>query len=158
MADEPIIRVKITGIEELEKDLKRFGPLLFEAIEAAGKEAGQEILDTVGLQHYPPAGPGNRPPYPYYERGYGTHTGPGTGKQTSEVLGKQFYVSSNRFTATIGNRASYAAYVVGMKQRRNMARIGWRKLFEVAEEKLDAITKIYQGWINRALKKSGLKS
>jgi hypothetical protein len=37
-----------------------------------------------------------------------------------------------------------------------MAGIGWRKLIDVAREKLPQIKAIYQAWINQAISRLGL--
>jgi hypothetical protein len=152
-----VISIKIDGVKKLSENLEKYGKELYTAIEAAAKESGTEILDTRGLRKYPPETAANNPPYPYYERGFGTRVSPTESLQTSEVLGKQFYVSSRKTTTTIGNRASYALLVVGERQRKNMARIGWRKLLDVAIDKIPEIEKIYQAWIDRALVRAGLK-
>jgi hypothetical protein len=57
----------------------------------------------------------------------------------------------------IGNIASYAEHVHGDKQAKHMAAIGWRKLWDVAKDKTKRITRIYNAWVDRALKLAGLK-
>jgi hypothetical protein len=56
----------------------------------------------------------------------------------------------------IGNRASYASYLGGDNQVGWAAGVGWRKLSEVAREKISEITRIYNAWIERLIKKVGL--
>ena len=60
------------------------------------------------------------------------------------------------FRTTIANRASYAKWVHGEKQAYFMGPKGWRKLVEVGKEKQAEITKIYNLWVERLLKKIGL--
>jgi len=149
------INIKIIGLEKVTAALSRFPQVITKYMGAAGKEASEEVLDTVGLRRYPPAGPANFPPTPYYIRGRGLQTG-SRNYNNSERLGTQFYVQVEKFNTTIGNRASYAKYVVGEQQARAMGRIGWRRLIDVAQEKIGKITAIYQGWVNKLIKDLGL--
>lgn len=153
MADN--ISIHIDGLDKLQSALGRVNGELVSTLAAAGDESAKTVLNTVGLRRYPPAGPGNSPPTPYYIRGRGMQYLNGN-RNNSQRLGTQFYVSSTGYKTTIGNRATYARYVVGDRQRDNMKRIGWRKLGDVAVEKVGEITAIYQAWINRLLKRVGL--
>ena len=62
----------------------------------------------------------------------------------------------SNYITKVGNRASYADYVVGDGQAGPMGIIGWRKLREVAEEKMDLINQIYEAWIAKMIKDLGL--
>jgi hypothetical protein len=154
MPDDFII-IKVTGLDKLTNSLNRFPQEINRGLEAAGKEVGKEIINTRGLRLYPPATAANMPPTPYYIRGRGTETKHGN-IGNSERYGTQFWVEVKDKTTTIGNRASYAKWLAGDDQARAMARIGWRKLWDVAIEKKSKITEIYQKWINYTIKKLGL--
>jgi hypothetical protein len=124
--------------------------------EGAGRQVFDEVLmPTVGLQNYPPATAANFPPTPYYVRGEGRQYASYNDK-SSQRLDTQFYVEQEGYTTTVGNRATYAQYVVGEEQARHMKAIGWRKLYEVAVEKIDQITEVYQKWVDRLIKTLGL--
>jgi hypothetical protein len=154
----PEIRMDVEGLKELQAALKQVPGDVAQALVAAGREAAMEITNTEGLRKYPPAGPGNSPPTPFYVRGQGTQYA-GYLKKTSERLGTQFYVDQPQtYVTEVSNRASYAHYVVGDDQAAHMAAIGWRKLYDVAVEKNDqgTLSRIYQGWIDRVLRSRGL--
>jgi hypothetical protein len=159
MADEnTAIHIKIEGLDKLEKKFDELKDEIKDTWQAAGEESANLILDTRGLRSYPMETDANMPPVPYYIRGTGMQISESKNTGSSEVLGKQFYVRSRpaSWATVIGNRASYAKHVIGQKQAKAMARIGWRKLFDVALSKQKEITEIYQAWINRLLKKVGL--
>src|SRR3990172_7541026 len=135
------INIKIIGLEKVTAALSRFPQVITKYMGAAGKEASEEVLDTVGLRRYPPAGPANFPPTPYYIRGRGLQTG-SRNYNNSERLGTQFYVQVEKFNTTIGNRASYAKYVVGEQQARAMGRIGWASRVVGMPGKIRKVTRI----------------
>ena len=77
MAD---IRILVEGADKLSQALKQFPRETKRYIQAAGKEAASEVLNTQGLQRYPPATEANQPgrisiatqePMGYYQRGKG---------------------------------------------------------------------------------------
>ena len=150
------LSIRVAGIEELRRALKDTPGALEQAMQPAGDEIGRTILGTEGLRRYPPTTSANQPPVPYYQRGQGTqYAGGNSGK--SERYGTQFYVESKGYTTTIGNRASYAPYLADDElQARSMAAKGWRKLIDVARDKIDEIKRIYDAWVAYALKKAGL--
>ena len=154
MADD-FIHVEVDGIDKIQSGLDRFPVEIPRYMKAAGKEASEEILETEGLRKYPPAGPANQPPAPYYIRGRGMQYQSGNDFR-SERLGTQFYVEAPTMQTIIGNRASYAPYVIGAAQARWMANIGWRKLLDVAKEKIGNITEIYNGWVKKCIDDLGL--
>lgn len=155
MAD---ISIQINGLEKVQAGLEGLNGDLRKTMIYASREVSAEILQTEGLQKYPGATAANMPPAPYYKRGSGTIYKGGGSSGSSENLGKQWTTKTNPGdnSFTIGNRASYAPYVHGDEQAKVMDAIGWRKLAEVAEEKIDAIQKIIQGWIDRLIVKAGL--
>ena len=55
-------------------------------------------------------------------------------------------------STVIGNVTSYAKWIHGRTRVRHMARIGWRILWEVADEKRGEITKVYNAWVKKLLK------
>jgi len=149
------INIKITGLDVLQAALGKFPNEVKAELGGLSKDVADLILDETGLRAYPPLTAANLPPTPFYIRGRGTEAASGN-KGNSERYGTQFYVKAEGYTTTIGNRASYAKYLGGEEQAAAMARIGWRKLFDVAAEKLDAITALYQRGIDRLIVKLGL--
>ncbi len=150
------IGITIEGVDRVMRALERFPQRTQQYMSSAGEEAGKMIIREKGLQTYPPETAANYPPTPYYIRGrgkqYATHN---DGK--SRNLGKQFYVKADRMNTVIGNSTiEYAQYVIGDEQKANMARIGWRKLADVAVEKRDEITEIYRKWVAKLLRDLGL--
>ena len=126
----------------------------------AGKESSDLILNEPGLREYPPRTAANQPPTPYYERGRGVKYASYL-KPTSENLGKQWYRKVEGSSIRIGNRASYAKWVHGDEQAAHMgkgARIpkGWKKLTDVAKDKFTTVKRIYQSWVNKAIKEQKL--
>jgi hypothetical protein len=150
--------IKIS-VEGLDRVLKAFGVLPKEietAVKQAGEESAKEIIETQGLQKYPPMTAANQPPAPYYVRGKGTQTKRGN-LGNSERFGTQFYVEAKPWATKIGNNASYARYLTDEKdQARAMQRIGWKKLIDVARDKKGRIQRVYQAWIDRAISRLGL--
>lgn len=159
MTEDTVVHIELRGLDKLEKKFDELKDEIAKTWAAAGEEAAKEILDTLGLRVYPSETSANHPPAPYYIRGTGMQVSDTKNLHNSQVLGKQFYVRSDQPTwaTIIGNRASYAKYVVGQQQGRQMAHIGWRRLFDVANDKIKDITEIYQAWIDRLLKRTGLQ-
>ena len=149
------LKIVITGLDKIQAGLNKLPAEIRRNLSAASTEVGEEILNTEGLRRYPPQRAYSG--YPRYIRGVGMAYSDGSNSYTSERLGTQFYVKGEDFVTTIGNRASYARYVVGEFQARHMAPLGWRKLIDVAREKLPQIARIYQGWIDRAIRMLGLE-
>jgi hypothetical protein len=150
------VKISVEGLDKLIKGLERFPREIARYMSQAGHEAGEDvILPTQGLRKYPPATAANMPPTPYYIRGRGTQLKRGN-LGNSERLGTQFYIKRTGWNTAIGNRASYAKYVIGEQQASFMAPKGWRKLFDVAKDKKAKIQKVYQAWVDKALRDFGL--
>ena len=150
------LSIKVTGLDQVRAALAQFPQQIGRYLSAAGTEAGNEIVDSPGLSQYPAATAANEPPTPYYVRGQGTQYA-NSNAGNSERLGTQFYVNADdSYKTTIGNRASYAPYVVGDEQARAMDAIGWRRLIDVAADKIETIRGIFQGWIDKMIKDLGL--
>ena len=150
------VQITVKGLDRLIKGLGRFPREIARYMSQAGHEAGEDvILKTEGLRKYPPATSANQPPTPYYIRGRGTQYKSGN-RGNSERLGTQFYVKREGWNTAIGNRASYAKYVVGEQQASFMKPKGWKKLFDVAKDKKAKIQKVYQAWVDKALRDFGL--
>ena len=146
-----MIKIQVIGLDKVIAKLNRFPREIARYLGQAGEEAAKRvILKTRGLQLYPPATAANRPPTPYYIRGRGTQYKT-RNLGNSERYGSQFFTKSEGYTTEIGNRSSYAVYVGGEKQPEHMAGKGWRKLLEVAQEKMSQITKVYQAWIDKLI-------
>lgn len=147
--------MKVTIDDGLKNKLLLLGKKAIEAMKPAGEEAAVEILDTEGLRQYPPATEANVPPTPYYIRGIGMQYDGGN-TNTSEQYGKRWKVTSTPAKTTITNTASYSGYLGGEQQAGHMAAKGWRKVIDVAKEKTGKIRIIYEKWINRSIRETGL--
>jgi len=160
------IKLEIKGIEILQKLLKQFPKEIRDTLSAAGREAAEKvILPEEGLKKYPPAtganAPGRiKPPNTrigYYVRGRGFQSpirgGGYKSLGNSERYGSQWYVKRVGYGTEIGNRASYAKWLGSESQAKHMGALGWRKIKEVAEEKISEITNVYQLWVDRLIAK-----
>lgn len=153
MAD---VGITVTGLDKVIAAVDKFPREIAHYLAQAGDEASKrQILRTQGLQKYPPMTAANAPPTPYYIRGRGTQTASGN-RHNSERLGTNWVVEHGHFYTEIGNRVSYAHWVHGDDQASFMAPKGWRKLWDVANEKLPSITKVYQAWISKLIRDLGL--
>lgn len=148
--------IRVKGMDKVQKALRKFPEEVQSNLDGAGREAGEEVLNTEGLRQYPPATAANTPPPPYYIRGRGTqYQSYNTG--SSERYGTQFFVDAQGLRTTIGNRASYAQWLTDEdRQARAMAEIGWRKLVDVAREKSERVIQIFEGWVGRTIQRLGL--
>lgn len=153
------LQIKVEGLDKLIKAFDQFPREVARTMSIAGHEAATKvILAEEGLgKHYPPeSARAQRKEIPYYQRGAGTVYASGTA-YTSENLGKKWHVRRLGSGGTeIGNVASYAERVHGDKQTELMKKIGWRKLKDVAKEKVSAVQKIYQTQINALIRRLGL--
>ena len=149
------ISLKIDGLDKLEAALKKAPAVIDDAVEGAGNQIGNVILETRGIRLYPPAGSGNRPPTPYWVRGVGLQTARGN-RNNSQMMNKKFTVKTASRVITIANNATYAGYVIGEKQSSAMGRIGWRRMIDVAKEKQPELTRVLNAWLQRAFDKLGL--
>lgn len=146
------LQIEIEGLDKLVSKLNKFPREISRNFEAAGEEAAKDvILPTEGLQNYPPATAANEPPVPYYIRGRGTQYAT-RNLMNSERVGTRWTVVRRAFNTVIGNPVSYSRYLHGEEQAEAMKAIGWKKLFDVAKEKLKAIQKVYQAWVNKTIK------
>jgi len=150
------LEIKIEGADKIVAGLTKFPDEIQKNFKQAGQEAAEEIYTSKGLASYPAKTAANAPPTPYYIRGTGTQY-KSRNAGNSEDYKNQFYAKSVTGGTLIGNRASYAKYLADEKlQARVMDRIGWRKLIEVAKEKLDIITGIFNRWAQHTIDKLGL--
>lgn len=141
--------------ELLQRALKKAPKELQLNMAMAGAEALSEVLDTEGIRQYPPETAANHPPTPYYVRGQGTQYA-SYNKGNSEQYGKRWGIQHGYYTSTAESFASYAPYLGGEEQASHMASKGWRKIVDVANEKIDKLRRIYDLWVTRALRKAGL--
>ena len=162
---EDIVTIEIDA-KDLMKALNQAPREIERALKRAGLEAARNVVNTRGLKSYPSATSANSPPFPYYIRGRGTQYKSGKNDGKSERYGTMWNVKYGEMnkSVTLGNRASYAQYLASEKgktgdigQARAMGKIGWRKLTDVVQEKLGKIKAIYDGWIQEALRRAGLK-
>ncbi len=175
----PIIQVELdkATLARLDAAFRRFGSQAEKYMGAAGREIAEDIiLPTEGLRKYPPADAANAPGrfkevtfstgrtvtfrMGYYVRGKGMYQPIRGGgyklSKGSERYGTQFYTKANQATITIGNRASYARYLGGENQAGHMGARGWRRLIDVANEKITTITDRYRRWVDKLLRDVGL--
>lgn len=175
----PIIRVELdrATLDRLDAAFRRFGSQAEKYMAGAGREIAEDIiLPTEGLRKYPPADAANAPGrfkevtfstgrtvtfrMGYYVRGNGMYQPTRGGgyklSKGSERYGTQFYTKASQATITIGNRASYARYLGGEYQAGHMGARGWRRLIDVATEKLGQITDRYTRWVDKLLRDVGL--
>ena len=146
------ISLKIEGLDKLEAALKKAPAVIDDAVEAAGDQIGNVILETRGIRLYPPATQANRPPTPYYIRGVGTQTARGN-RNNSQMMNKKFTVKTASRVIRIANSATYAPHVIGEFQAKHMKAIGWRSMIDVAKEKQPELTRILNAWLQRAFDK-----
>lgn len=149
------LNIQVKGLTEIEAKLKAVGKKLSSYMSAAAMEASKDLLAHEGLQKYPPETDANKPPTPYYVRGYGMQY---KSKMVykSEKLGASFTTKKISYGARIGNNASYAPYVIGNQQARHMKRIGWLNIFEFAKSQTGNIKKTFDSWVKKAIKDSRL--
>jgi hypothetical protein len=159
-------KITIKGLDKLRIALGRSRAEVARSIRQAGDEAANRILDTQGLRAYPPNTQANLPPHPYYVRGRGTFTGNKySGK--SARYGTRWGVEHRGYGTVIFNTAKYAKYLAGdpmtgegqahhMGPNADIPK-GWRELEEVTVEKIPVINEIFQGWVDRAIRRAGLK-
>ena len=148
--------IRLKGMDKIIEAFRKAPLEIARSIKGAGEESAAEILDTQGLRLYPPATSANLPPVPYYVRGRGTQYAT-KNAHNSERYGSKWTVKTRGTGTTISNTASYAHFLAGSyDQSATIARIGWRKLIDVAREKIGRIRDIYSKWTERALRKAGL--
>lgn len=139
---------KVEGLDELIKDFEKMPAQVRKNMKAAGREAQDEVLGTVGVKQYPPAHDGNAPPPPYYIRGRGTQTASGN-LGNSERYGSQWSVDQpSDYKTEATNTASYAGHLAE-EQPAHIARRGWRTWLDVATEKKSIIENIFKAWLNK---------
>lgn len=150
------IEVEVKGLEKVKEAFAKFPEVIGKNFKAAGIEASNVILGTVGLRTYPPATAANFPPTPYYIRGVGTQY-KSYNKGESERYGTRWEVSQQgSYNTKMANTASYARWLAGEEQATAMGKIGWRKILEVAKEKLPQIIEIYSNAVKRTIEELGL--
>jgi hypothetical protein len=150
------IEIQVKGADILARNLTKFADEIKTTMQAAAMEAGAEVIDSKGIGQYPPPTAANAPPTPYYIRGRGTQYKT-YNKGNSERYGTKFYIKREGYGAIIGNSASYAKYLADEKeQASHMATIGWRKLIDVAREKLPKLKNIFDRWVQRLINQLGL--
>lgn len=173
-----IFDIALNGMDKLAGAIKAYPAAIKSQMRLAGKDCFAVIVNTKGLATYPPATERNKPGrmktvtfangrsaqfrMPYYTRGYGTMTPVRGGGYklipSSERFGTKWYTRpSGEMDTIIGNNASYAQYLSGkIKQVEWAAEVGWRKLSDVAMEKMPQIKQIFSRHIDYVTKKIGL--
>lgn len=143
--------VKVTGIQEtINRKIKPIANM---------KSRGHRVaMDRVVLKiaednfEYPPATAANRPPTPFYIRGKGMQYKRGNNLKSEDLLHRwdtKISQATDRVRAVIVNTASYAGYVLGKKQSRFMARIGWPNIYKYVRSERRKLGDLY----SRVLKK-----
>lgn len=150
------VEIKVSGLEKVKQAFAKFPETISKNFKAAGIEASNLILDTQGLRKYPPATAANFPPTPYYIRGRGTQY-KSYNKGESERYGTKWTATQeNSYNTKMRNTASYGRYLGGEEQAAHMAAIGWRKILDVAIEKLPEIVEIFTRAVKRTIEELGL--
>lgn len=170
------LHVDLTEFERYAAFFQRAGAEYVETLAAAGRESADEILDTRGLRAYPPATAANMPGRVrvvtfsggrtvtfrrgYYIRGRGMMRPVRGGgyelEATSQNYGKSWVVETNGYQTRIGTKVTYARWLTGDEQAAAMGAIGWRKIAEVANEKLGRVTDIFRAWLRRLISRHNL--
>ena len=159
------LSLNVKGVDKIVKSFAEIPKSMQKYMVYAGRESADIVLDTQGIRIYPPSGP--KPAMPMTDkqrRGFFAklHSGeievPYRRGQSpgSEKFGTNWHITEKRYGVKATNRASYAELLVGDDQAGYMARIGWRKLSEVGEEKQDKVTGIFQKWVDLLIKNAGL--
>lgn len=168
MPDQPFIHIKVTGVEKLQAALQKFPRQIAKYLGNAGREAAiKYIFSTRGIKARP------EPFYLSRTEVYGEpfqsdkqrrwffaalrnkkievpyRRGQSPGSEKSE---QKWYAKSEGYNTKIGNIASYAMYLHGDEQSKYMVRKGWRKLLEVAQEKISDITRVYQLYVDKLIR------
>lgn len=168
------VNIEIKGLEELRAKFAKMKRNLSSTLSAAAQDAAYAVIlkprgsgDNNPL--YPPETAANKAgrvypdgrPMGYYVRGRGWYAPGRAGSYKliggSEKMGSAFTVKRIGYGAVIGNTASYAPHVIGENQASRMKQIGWKSLLAVAQESVEKIKKVFDVWVNKALKDSGLK-
>ncbi len=171
------VNLEIIGMDKVIANLDKFGKEIRSNTTAAGREVGSVMLNTVGLRRYPSETDANKPGriksvvlakekisnfrVGYYVRGQGwmQPVRGGGYKQigSSQRYGTRWTVNTSNSGVRIANSASYAPYLAGEDDQVGWAgERGWRKLVDVANEKLTQITGVYQAWVDRIIRTLGL--
>ena len=74
MPSNDFMSIEVKGMDRLLAGFKRFPQEIRDAMKRAGHDSAKEIIETKGLQNYPPKTKANQPPAPYYVRGRGTQS------------------------------------------------------------------------------------
>lgn len=78
-------------------------------------------------------------------------------RPTSQRYGTKWFVKRVPYGVRVGNSASYAPYLTGASmQSKLMAKYGWRKLVDVANQNMPKITAVFQAWIEKLHKDAKL--
>ena len=154
------VDIEVEGLDELMAKFHRAPSMIGRDLGQGMKVAIDTVLDERGLRRYPPRTDANRPPPPYYRRGYGKVTKSGRRLSNSERLGTQFFsnvgLAGANVIGIVQQRASYGQYVVGDKQPNHMRRKGWKKMKNVFREQAPEIGRILEKFVARSLWKMGL--
>jgi hypothetical protein len=150
------VRISITGAENLQASLKKLPIGIRSTFPTAHKKFGEEIINQIGVKVYPPTGPGNYPPVPYYIRGKGTQYATHNAGN-SEQYGKRWTSQINWQRGIFSNSASYARFLGGSPNAYRMRAIGWKSLLDAAKGKMQRAGEIYGKAVVDALIKVGLK-
>ena len=151
MSDD-FINLDVLGVDELLKHLESIPRDMQSYMQAAAAESLRVVLNTRGIRSYPPETAANKPPVPYYIRGRGMQVSQNRNLGNSERYGTKWNAVKTPYGAKAGNSVSYARKLASDDQLPHLGRIGWRKLSDVATEKLPEIKEIFQGWVNKLLK------
>ena len=124
------VTMTITGLEELQAKLGKLAAMQFLA--PIIKTSADELKGLAAA--YPNETEANRPPAPYYHRGYGVVLQSGRTVMSSKDMKHRWVVKASGFNATVTNVAPYAQYVIGDRQAWFHAARGWKLITTAAPQ------------------------
>ena len=154
--------IQIRGLDEFRARILGGVPGIKSGVKAATVHVAGKA------QIYPPETMANQPKIyqrggnnTWYQRGYGskraTPSGKVWGKGSSEQLQQQWAkgirFENDGLTGIVGNKVSYAPYVMGERnvQATALKGIGWKSVEDIADEERDTVLNFIKENIDRAL-------
>jgi hypothetical protein len=140
------VRFEVHGLEEVYRKMERLANarIADKAVELYAKSIMADVDD------YPPETDANLPPAPYYKRGYGTVTNAGgTGRKTSEAMGRKWHVKATSSLISLENDARYSGYVQGAKQALFHFQRGWKNAYIEADRRVSEVEDIFRDLVRK---------
>ena len=155
------VKITIENLDKLREYLRKFPAEFKKASRDAALEAiDKELMGVEGFTAYPLKTAANAPHpelgppgTPYYKRGYGMERAgrikPRYNDLKSQKYGTGWKSKRQEYGAMLGNKATYGKYLGGDEQVSWAARYGWRKVRDIAHEKLPRIGEIFGKWYRK---------